>query len=347
MKKITLLLAAACFLFAGLSAAGGDKASSERDGSAEKTGKPILIRHGFVYSAEISKLKPNFQVEVKGDQPPFLDPAWAAVMLKLPKNRGVSRFDYELKTPSGINYPCLAVALGAEPYSQSRDRWTIEAKKELEGKFVRMLFAFPAAELTQEPLQNFQLVFKMRDSVCQPPPIPFRLLPDDQPLGANPQLLGEHGNCGLTWLEMHPEFQPTLEDDPSGENGKNGDEKAAEKPAEKADKKAAAEGDKSSEKSAEKTDKKAAPAEGDKSSEKSAEKTDKKAAAAEGDKSSEKSAEKTDKKAAPEGKKSSEKKSAEKADKKASAEGDKSSAKSAGKTGGKAARGKSSKKKAE
>ena len=327
MKKITLLFAAACFLFAGLSAAGGDKASSERDGSAEKTGKPILIRHGFVYSAEISKLKPNFQVEVKGDQPPFLDPAWAAVMLKLPKNRGVSRFDYELKTPSGISYPCLAVALGAEPYSQSRDRWTIEAKKELEGKFVRMLFAFPAAELTQEPLQNFQLVFKMRDSVCQPPPIPFRLLPDDQPLGANPQLLGENGNCGLTWLEMHPEFQPTLEDDPSGENGKNGDEKAAEKPAEKADKKAAAEGDKSSEKSAEKTDKKAAPAEGDKSSEKSVEKTDKKAA--------------------PEGKKSFEKKSAEKADKKASAEGDKSSAKSAGKTGGKAARGKSSKKKAE
>jgi len=380
MKKITLLFAAACFLFAGLSAAEGDKASADGNGSAEKTVKPVLIRHGFVYSAEISKIKPNFQTEVKGDQPPFPDAAWAAVMLKLPKNRGVSRFDYEIKTPSG-SYPCLAVALGAEPYSQERSQWTIEAKKELEGKFVRMLFAFPAADLMNEPLQDLQLVFKMRDSVCQPHPIPFRILPDDQPLSANPQLLSENGNCGLSWLEMHPEFLPSLEDDPSGDNGKKEDEKAGEKAAVKTEKKAAAGEEKSSDKAAAKTEKKAAageekssdkaaavkaekkaPAEEEeKSSDKaSAVKAEKKASAEEEEKSSDKAAAKAEKKApAEEEEKSSDKAAAKaekkasakgerssgKADRKASAKGEKGSDKASGKNSRKAGRGKNSRRK--
>jgi hypothetical protein len=119
MKKICLYAAAVCVLVSGLSAAEKkaaepEESAAEKDQAAVKKVKPILIRHGFIYSAEISKEKPEFQLEVKGDQPPFGKPAWAAVMLKLPKNRGISRFDYELKTDSG-SYPCLAVALGAEP----------------------------------------------------------------------------------------------------------------------------------------------------------------------------------------------------------------------------------------
>ena len=112
--------------------------------------------------------------------------------------------------------PCLAVALGSEPYSQKRDRWTLEAQKELEGKFVRMLFAFPSADLTDgASMQTLDLEFKIRDTKCQPPPIPFRILPDDQPLNSDPQTLGKNGNCGLTWLELHPEAQPSLDDKPA------------------------------------------------------------------------------------------------------------------------------------
>ena len=238
MKKICLYAAAACILVSGLSAAEKKAAESaesdaEKDQAAVKKVKPILIRHGFIYSAEVSKEKPEFQLEVKGDQPPFAKPAWAAVMLKLPKNRGISRFDYELKTDSG-SYPCLAVALGAEPYSQKRDRWTIEAKKELEGKFVRMLFAVPSADLVEgASMQPLQLVFKTRDSICQPPAIPFRILPDGQALNDDPQTLGENGNCGLTWLEMHPEAQPFLDDNSSEtEEKKAEEEKKEEKKAE-------------------------------------------------------------------------------------------------------------------
>ena len=222
MKKICLFAAAAsCLLVFGLSAAENKAAAepsasdAEKNEPAVKTTKPILIRHGAIYSAEISKKKPEFQLEDRGDQPVFPNPAWAAVILKLPRNRGISRFDYELKTNSG-SYPCLAVALGSEPYSQKRDRWTLEAQKELEGKFVRMLFAFPSADLTDgASMQTLDLEFKIRDTKCQPPPIPFRILPDDQPLNSDPQTLGKNGNCGLTWLELHPEAQPSLDDKPA------------------------------------------------------------------------------------------------------------------------------------
>jgi len=229
MKKISLFVIALSLLISVLSAAekkaaeGTGSASEEKEETAAKTAKPMLIRHGFLYSAEISKVKPEFQLEVKGDQPLFENPVWAAVMLKLPRNRGVSRFDYELKTDSG-SYPCLAVALGAEPYSQKRDRWTIEAKKEQEGKFVRMLFAFPAADLAEGvPLQALNLVFKTKDSICQPPPIMFRILPEDEPLNDDPQTLGENGNIGLSWLDMHPGATAA-----SGEESKKKDEEKAE-----------------------------------------------------------------------------------------------------------------------
>ena len=247
MKKSVLLFAvAAALLVSGLSAAentpaaGGDnKAAPGKEEPAGKKAKPILIRHGFLYSAEISRLKPEIQ-EVRGDQPLFTAPAWAAVMLKLPKNRGISRFDYELKTPSG-SYPCLAVALESEPYSQKRDRWTIEAKKDQEGKFVRMLFAFPSSDLPEDAvIQNFELVFQLKNSVCQPPIIPFRVLPKDQPLNADPKTLGENGNCGLSWLDMHPELQISLDDNPAAEKGaKKGGKSAADKSAAKTDEKKA------------------------------------------------------------------------------------------------------------
>lgn len=253
MKKSALLFAvvAACFLISGLSAsendapaAEGDNAAPAKEEPAEKKAAPILTRHGFLYSAEISRLKPEIQ-EVKGDQPQFPNPAWAAVILKLPKNRGVSRFDYELKTPSG-SYPCLAVALEAEPFSQARDHWTIEAKREQEGKFVRMLFALPSSDLDANvSMQNFELVFQLRKSVCQPPAIPFRILPKDQALNSDPKTLGENGNIGLTWLDMHPELQVSLDDDPT-----------------RKDAKAPPAGDSASDKAAAKTDAKTPPAGG-------------------------------------------------------------------------------------
>ena len=103
-----------------------------------------------------------------------------------------------------------------------------------------MLFAVPAADLTPDsPMQTMELEFKTRETICPPPPIPFRILPDDQPLNADPQTLGENGNCGLSWLDMHPASQPSLDDNPAEEGNKKDEAKAEEKKEEQAEEKKA------------------------------------------------------------------------------------------------------------
>ncbi len=106
--------------------------------------KKFIVRRGFaeIVSAEISRQKPVLADENKQDVSPFGEnTAWVQLIMDLPKDRGLSRFDFIIDW-NGKVCPCMAIALEDIPYSMLKDRWIIE-KLQNPG-LVRLLFAMPA-----------------------------------------------------------------------------------------------------------------------------------------------------------------------------------------------------------
>lgn len=218
--------------------------------SPSRISKPLFTRHGMVYSAEVSRIKPDFGNEVRANQPRYtekiegrdvpVEPVWAEIVMRPHPGRSVTRFDYVLATPSG-EYPCLAIAKNDDAYSQLKECWTIPGEKLRERDFVRYLYALPPSDAPEDrALVTFSWKLNISSTKLPVPEIKFRVLPKELPFSKVAQQPAS-GSLGLTWEELHP--APLTEsaapaeaagDPASGENKEAADTAAAEKQASEA-----------------------------------------------------------------------------------------------------------------
>lgn len=167
----------------------------------------------MVYSAEISRIKPEFGNEVRADQPRFtetvdnrtvpVDPVWAEIVMRPHPGRSVSRFDYVLVTPSG-EHPCLAVAKNDDAYSQLKECWSIPPGKLRPQDFVRYLYALPPAAVPDnQTVVTIPWKLNISSTNLPVPELKFRVLPKELPFSKVSQQPAS-GSLGLTWEELHP-----------------------------------------------------------------------------------------------------------------------------------------------
>lgn len=199
--------------FFAVSAQEGEGASQKLTPPA-KASKPLFTRHGMVYSAEISRIKPDFGNEVRANQPRYtekiegkeepVEPVWAEIIMRPHPGRSITRFDYVLTTPSGGEYPCLAIAKNDDAYSQLKECWRISSEKLNERDYVRFLYALPPKEIPEnQDLITFVWKLNLSSTKLPPPEIKFRILPKELPFTKVAQQ-PESGSLGLTWDELHP-----------------------------------------------------------------------------------------------------------------------------------------------
>ena len=178
-----------------------------------KVSKPLFTRHGMVYSAEISRIKPDFGNEVRANQPRYtekvegrdvpVEPVWAEIVLRPHPGRSVTRLDYVLASSSG-EYPCLAIAKNDDAYSQLKECWTIPPGKLHERDLVRFLYALPPSEIPEnQALVTLTWKLNLSSTKLPPPEIKFRILPKELPFSKVAQQ-PPSGSLGLTWDELHP-----------------------------------------------------------------------------------------------------------------------------------------------
>lgn len=233
--------------FVSSAAAGEDGTAVPQLASPSKVSKPLFTRHGMVYSAEVSRIKPEFGNEVRANQPRYtekiegrdvpVNSIWAEIVMRPHPGRSVTRFDYVLVTPSG-EYPCLAIAKNDDAYSQLKECWTIPGEKLRERDFVRFLYALPPSDAPEdEALATFSWKLNISSTKLPTPEIKFRVLPKELPFSKVAQQPAA-GSVGLTWEELHPapltESAASAEaagDSASGENKEAADAVSAEKQA--------------------------------------------------------------------------------------------------------------------
>ena len=163
----------------------------------------VPFRAGKILSAEITKVKPQFDVESPFDQPAVDNPAWVELIVKLDSGRTVSRFDYELVGFSGT-YACFAVAEGADGYSVDAEKWTVKKPHPL--KYYRLLFPVKQEEFAGAVKELIPVTLKVKLFETALPGTEFKLrvMPDGHGFTRVSSIRPE-GICNLTYKEA---FEP-------------------------------------------------------------------------------------------------------------------------------------------
>lgn len=163
----------------------------------------VPFRAGRILSAEITKTKPQFDVESPFDQPAVENPAWIELIVKLDSGRSVSRFDYELVGTAG-NYACFAVAEGADGYSVDAEKWTVKKPHPL--KYYRLLFPVKQEEFAGAVKELIPVTLKVKLFETALPGAKFkvRVMPDGRGFTRVSSIRPE-GICNLTYKEA---FEP-------------------------------------------------------------------------------------------------------------------------------------------
>lgn len=208
--------------------AGGQPAAAA---SAAPVETPVVgkykIRREFaeVICAEISANKKPVLNDVNPhDVSPFGDKTcWAQIILLLPEKRGLSRFEFVLKS-AGETYPCLAVALGDTVYSMKDEFWQLPEQRDPLIP-VRLLFAVSANRILGNdgsllvPL-TLERTFTDVASKIGSDTLRFRLLPvnRDFTTAAEAKKFADEkgGSYGMTFAEMTRVAQSAPAAQPAG-----------------------------------------------------------------------------------------------------------------------------------
>ena len=186
-------------------AAGAQQSATAASANVLTGGKvtSVPFRAGTILSAEITKVKPQFDVESPFDQPAVDNPAWVELIVKLDSGRTVSRFDYELVGTSG-NYACFAVAEGADGYSVDAEKWTVKKPHPL--KYYRLLFPVKQEEFAGavKELVPVTLRVKLFETALPGAEFKLRVMPDGRGFTRVSSIRPE-GICNLTYKEA---FEP-------------------------------------------------------------------------------------------------------------------------------------------
>jgi len=186
-------------------AAGAQQSATAASANVLTGGKvtSVPFRAGTILSAEITKVKPQFDVESPFDQPAVDNPAWVELIVKLDSGRTVSRFDYELVGTSG-NYACFAVAEGADGYSVDAEKWTVKKPHPL--KYYRLLFPVKQEEFAGavKELVPVTLKVKLFETALPGAEFKLRVMPDGRGFTRVSSIRPE-GICNLTYKEA---FEP-------------------------------------------------------------------------------------------------------------------------------------------
>ena len=182
-------------------AAGAQQSATAASANVLTGGKvtSVPFRAGTILSAEITKVKPQFDVESPFDQPAVDNPAWVELIVKLDSGRTVSRFDYELVGTSG-NYACFAVAEGADGYSVDAEKWTVKKPHPL--KYYRLLFPVKQEEFAGavKELVPVTLKVKLFETALPGAEFKLRVMPDGHGFTRVSSIRPE-GICNLTYKE--------------------------------------------------------------------------------------------------------------------------------------------------
>ena len=159
----------------------------------------VPFRAGTILSAEISKLKPVFDVESEFDKPAIENPAWIELIVKLDNGRSISRFDYEIVGKNGT-YPCFAVAEGADGYSADPEKWIIKSPHPL--KYYRLLFPVKQDEIAaaKKELLPVTLKVKLYETTLAPASFHVRVMPEGKNFTRVSSVRPE-GICNMTYQE--------------------------------------------------------------------------------------------------------------------------------------------------
>ena len=186
-------------------AAGAQQSATAASANVLTGGKvtSVPFRAGTILSAEITKVKPQFDVESPFDQPAVDNPAWVELIVKLDSGRTVSRFDYELVGTAG-NYACFAVAEGADGYSVDAEKWTVKKPHPL--KYYRLLFPVKQEEFAGavKELVPVTLKVKLFETALPGTEFKLRVMPDGRGFTRVSSIRPE-GICNLTYKEA---FEP-------------------------------------------------------------------------------------------------------------------------------------------
>ena len=186
-------------------AAGAQQSATAASANILTGGKVTLVpfRAGKILSAEITKVKPQFDVESPFDQPAIDNHVWVELIVKLDSGRTVSRFDYELVGTAG-NYACFAVAEGADGYSVDVEKWTVKKPHPL--KYYRLLFPVKQEEFAGavKELIPVTLRVKLFETALPGAEFKVRVMPDGHGFTRVSSIRPE-GICNLTYKEA---FEP-------------------------------------------------------------------------------------------------------------------------------------------
>ena len=185
------------------------------------------IRREFaeVICAEISAdKKPALNDVNPHDVSPFGDKTcWAQIIRMLPEKRGLSRFEFVLKS-AGETYPCLAVAIGDTVYSMKDEFWQLPEQRDPLIP-VRLLFAVSANRILGNdgsllvPL-TLERTFADVASKIGSDTLRFRLLPVNRDFtsAADAKKFADEkgGSYGMTFAEMTRAAQAAPAAQPAG-----------------------------------------------------------------------------------------------------------------------------------
>ena len=192
-------------LLAVLPFAAGAQSATAASANVLTGGKVTAVpfRAGTILSAEIAKMKPQFDVESPFDQPAVENPVWVELIVKLDSGRTVSRFDYELVGTAG-SYACFAVAEGADGYSVDAEKWTVKKPHPL--KYYRLLFLVSPDELAGavKELVPVTLKVKLFETTLPGAEFKVRVMPDGRGF-TRVSAIRPEGICNLTYKEA---FEP-------------------------------------------------------------------------------------------------------------------------------------------
>ncbi len=197
-------------------AAQGQTAPVVTDGAVK--GK-FKIRKEFaeVICAEISGSgKTMVSDEGKFDKSPFGDKTcWAQIILILPEKRGLSRFDFVLKSGTEV-YPCLAVTVGDNPFSMKEEFWSLPEDRD-PAIPVRLLFAVSEKQISGKDVKspvklNLERALSGLETKIGADVLSFRLMPPDKDFTtaaeADKFAREKGGSYGMTYEEMTKRSQP-------------------------------------------------------------------------------------------------------------------------------------------
>ena len=195
---IAAALAASAPLFVDAQTSGAEAAAASVPKTTEKV-TAVPFRAGTILSAEISKLKPAFDVESEFDKPAIENPAWIELIVKMDNGRSISRFDYELVGKNGT-YACFAVAEGADGYSVAQEKWVVKSPHPL--KYYRLLFPVRQDEIAaaKKELLPVTLKVKLFDTALAPASFQVRVMPEGRTFTRVSSVRPE-GICNMTYHE--------------------------------------------------------------------------------------------------------------------------------------------------